>query len=96
MARSKKTPAKSPKSEAAKPARRKDGKGSIVYFMGQLIAAGYLGEELPESAKDQQHAAMRVRQMAEKLARQTRKFGDEDVVPGGDSAASEPEEEEDE
>lgn len=93
MAKAKKTAAKSPASASAKPARKKDGKGSIVYFMGQLIAARYLGEELPESASDQQRAAMRVRQMAEKLARQTRKFGEGDVVPGGDAA---PEAEEDE
>lgn len=94
MAKAKKTPAKSSKSGDAKPARKKDGKGSIVYFMGQLIAAGYLGEELPESASDQQRAAMRVRQMAEKLARQTRKFGDEDVVPGGESTTVHGEEDE--
>jgi hypothetical protein len=67
--------------------RRKDGKGSIVYFMGQLIAAGYLGDELPESAKDQGRAAMKLRQMAEKLARQTRRFGEGDVVPGGEAPA---------
>ena len=62
-----------------KPERKKDGKGTITFFMGALIQGGYLGEEIPEEAGDQRRSAMRIRQMAEKLARQTRRFGDEDV-----------------
>lgn len=63
----------------SKSTRELAGKGSITFFMGALIQAGYLGEEIPESASEQSRSAMRLRQMAEKLARQTKKFGDEDV-----------------
>lgn len=82
---------KAPKKRAAKKkggkkrkkaTRRQDGKGTIVFFMGKLIEAGYLGKSIPKESKPQNRAAMAIRQMAEKLARQTRKYGDEDVGLG--------------
>lgn len=65
-----------------KATRRQAGKGTIVFFMGKLIEAGYLGKSIPKESKPQNRAAMAIRQMAEKLARQTRKYGDEDVSLG--------------
>jgi hypothetical protein len=62
--------------------RRALGKNTVVTFMSTLIHAGYLGEELPEASGDQHRAAQRIRQMAEKLARQALRHGEEDVAVG--------------
>jgi hypothetical protein len=80
MASKKKTPVKKKK----KAERRQLGKNTIVHFMGALVQAGYIGEEIPESSGEQGRIAMRIRQMAEKLARNTLKHGEEDTTLGGE------------
>jgi hypothetical protein len=72
--------------------RIKDPKKVILYFMGQLIAAGYVGEEIPEESSERNHIAVGIRQMAEKLARQVRKFGGEGEDGSDDEDAEEGEE----
>jgi hypothetical protein len=52
------------------------------FFMGKLIEAGYLGKELPEDSPAQHAAAQRLRQMADKLGRQLRKFEGEELTGG--------------
>lgn len=79
----KKTATKSKK----KAVKFKAGKDDIMFFMASLVSAGYLGKELPKETKGkdpvskskaQNRAATEIRQMAEKLARQTKKFGEGD------------------
>lgn len=51
----------------------------ISHFMGELIQAGYVGKSIPESGKERKAIAMRIRQMAETLDRQTHKFTAEEL-----------------
>ena len=86
------------KKTAAKPAAKakkgkvRDGKGLIAFFMGQLIQAGHL-KTIPKEVRDQHQLAQSLRQMAEKLARQTRKFADDGGVPGAEEPSDDGEEE---
>lgn len=57
-------------------------RGAIMFFMGKLIGAGYLGKEIPEDSPAQHAAAQKLRQMADKLARQLRKFEGEELTGG--------------
>lgn len=70
--------------------KHKASKGLIVYFMACLIEAGAaLGEsgEVPESADEQRKIAQAIRQFAERMANQVRKFeGDEASMAGGEGA----------
>lgn len=66
---------------AAKPkgAPEQSSRGSVQFFMGKLIQAGYLGKELPKTSPEQHAAAQVLRQMSDKLARQLRKFDGEEM-----------------
>ncbi len=83
------TPTKQKRERKPGGGRKQAGKNTIVFFMGHLVAAGYLGEEIPEESGPQNKAAQLLRQMAEKLARQTRKFGEGDIELGGGSEGEE-------
>lgn len=47
---------------------------NIKFFMGLLIQAGFVGKAIPESAPDQGAKAQELRQFAERLSNQLRKF----------------------
>lgn len=51
----------------------KPSRENIKFFMGELIRAGHV-EEIPEVAVDQVAEAQRLRQFAERLCNQLRKF----------------------
>jgi hypothetical protein len=87
MASTKKTPSvkKTPRKKGPKGPKKeikRAGKNEIVFFMGKLVEAGFIGEEIPEESQEQRQTSMLIRRMAEQLARQTRKFGEDDVSLG--------------
>lgn len=67
-------PAKKERTKREKAPAQKMDRATMITFMQTLISAGYLGEDIPEVSRDQHKAAQRIRQMAEKFARQLRKY----------------------
>jgi len=66
------------KKKAKKKARKKsvhipEKKADVLFFMGKLIQAGHL-QTIPDDNTDRTQLAQKIRQMATKLAQQTRKF----------------------
>lgn len=89
MATSKKKTKKVGAKKTKKSARKRDGKGIIASFMVAMVQAGALGPKIPAEKSEQNEKAKVIRQMAESLARQTRKFGEGDLVVGGGADSGE-------
>lgn len=75
--------------EGGKSKRKVLGKNTVVMFMTALIPIELGDDGIPEESRDMAKAAQRIRQMAEKLARQTLRHGEGDVVIGGESGEEE-------
>ncbi len=75
MTTKKKGKKKTSKKTAANAAPETPSRDNIRFFMGQLIQAGYVGKAIPESAPGQGAKAQELRQFAERLSNQLRKFG---------------------
>lgn len=87
-----KSPRKDKKPRGEKKGRRQLGKQTVVFFMGHLIAAGHVGAKIPEKSSEMGRIAQRIRQMAEKLARQTLRHGEGDIALGGEEEGDDGEE----